>query len=175
MENPRRSFRETNLVLQLIYKSQIKSKTVISWSSWKKKEGFFWSVYFVWRNCFNICVLSQFIVYWIHFQSIHTFTYQKTLLLTLFCFFWKSSKAFSVSFKRPIFDVKVSVVGFLSEIRWIAKWNSKLIIYFLLPPVFRVGRNKWDQKIEKFQVWFFSINAFFYHQAKAVGWFLGFN
>ena len=134
MENPRRSFRETNLVLQLIYKSQIKSKTVISWSSWKKKEGFFWSVYFVWRNCFNICVLSQFIVYWIHFQSIHTFTYKKTLLLTLFCFFWKSSKAFSVSFKRPIFDVKVSVVGFLSEIRWIAKWNSKLIIYFLLSP-----------------------------------------
>ena len=28
---------------------------------------------------FNICVLFQCTVYWIHFQNIHTFTYQKTL------------------------------------------------------------------------------------------------
>ena len=33
MENPTRSFRETNLVLQLTWESQIKSKTVMSWSS----------------------------------------------------------------------------------------------------------------------------------------------
>ena len=31
----------------------------------------------------KICVLSQCIVYWIHFQNMHTFTYQKTLLHTL--------------------------------------------------------------------------------------------
>ena len=34
-------------------------------------------------NFFNICVLSQCIVYWIHFQNIHTFTYLKTFLHTL--------------------------------------------------------------------------------------------
>ena len=39
MENPTHSFRETNLVLQLMQESQIKSKTVMSWSSQKKKEG----------------------------------------------------------------------------------------------------------------------------------------
>ena len=35
-ENPTYSFRETNLVIQLIEESQIKSKTVMSWSSPKK-------------------------------------------------------------------------------------------------------------------------------------------
>ena len=39
MENPIYSFRETNLELQLRQESQIKSKTVISWSSRKKKQG----------------------------------------------------------------------------------------------------------------------------------------
>ena len=36
-------------------------------------------------------------VYWINFQNIYTFTYQKILLHTLFCFFLKWLKAFSVS------------------------------------------------------------------------------
>ena len=38
-------------------------------------------------------------MYWIQFQNIHTFTYKKTLLHTLFCLFLKSSRAFSVSLK----------------------------------------------------------------------------
>ena len=46
-ENPTHCFREKNLVLQLIQESQIKSKTVMSWSSLKKKEGIFCTVYFV--------------------------------------------------------------------------------------------------------------------------------
>ena len=41
MENPTHSFRETNLMLQFIQDSQVKSKTVISWSSRKKKGGIF--------------------------------------------------------------------------------------------------------------------------------------
>ena len=69
-------------------------------------------------NFFKICVLSQWIDYWIHFQNLNTFTYQKTLLhivlyeyihtlyncyihtihtLLLCCLFLKSLKAFSVS------------------------------------------------------------------------------
>ena len=63
----------------------------------RKKKGIFWSVYFVWKKFFfNICVLSHRIVYWIYFQNIRTFTYQKTLLDILFWLFWKSSKAFIV-------------------------------------------------------------------------------
>ena len=50
------------------------------WGSRKKKDWSFCTVYFVKGNFFNICVLSECIVYWIHFQNIHTFTYQKTLL-----------------------------------------------------------------------------------------------
>ena len=47
IENPTHSFREMNLVLQLIQESQIKNKTVMSWRSQKKKEGIFCAVYFV--------------------------------------------------------------------------------------------------------------------------------
>ena len=47
MENPEHSFRETDLVLQLIEEPQIKSKTVMSWSSRKETEGFFGTTYFV--------------------------------------------------------------------------------------------------------------------------------
>ena len=36
-------------------------------------------------------------VYWINFQNIYTFTYQKALLRKLFCLFLKLSKAFSKS------------------------------------------------------------------------------
>ena len=41
MESLTHSFRETNLVLQLIQESQIKSETVMSWSPRKNKEGIF--------------------------------------------------------------------------------------------------------------------------------------
>ena len=50
MENPKHSFSNPNLVLQLIKKSQIKSKTVMSWSMRKKKEGILCTVYFVRRK-----------------------------------------------------------------------------------------------------------------------------
>ena len=48
---------------------------MISLCSRKKKQGIF-------GKSFLKFVLSQCIVYWIHFQNIHTFTYQKTLLHT---------------------------------------------------------------------------------------------
>ena len=48
----------------------------------ENREHFF-TLYFLWSNFFNICVISQCIVYWIHFQKIHTSTYQKSLLHTL--------------------------------------------------------------------------------------------
>ena len=52
MEKLKHCFRETNLVLQLIYESEIENKTVMSWRSRKKKEGIFCNVYFVIRKFF---------------------------------------------------------------------------------------------------------------------------
>ena len=52
MKNLTHSFTETKLVLKLIEKSQIKSKTAVSWSSRKKKERIFCNVYFVRRKFF---------------------------------------------------------------------------------------------------------------------------
>ena len=49
MENLTRSFRETNIVRQLI-ESQIKSKTLMSWNSRKKKEDIFCNVNLICRN-----------------------------------------------------------------------------------------------------------------------------
>ena len=64
------SFRHMKLVLQLI-------------SHERKQIAFFVPFILSEGNVFNICVLSQCIVYWIHFQNIHTFTYQNALLHTL--------------------------------------------------------------------------------------------
>ena len=50
MGNPTHNFRETNLELQLMYKLQVKSKTVLSWCSRKKKEGNFCIAYFLGRK-----------------------------------------------------------------------------------------------------------------------------
>ena len=100
MENTPHSFRETNLVFQFIWELQIKSKAVMGWRSKKKQRAFFVTSILPKGHFFNICVLSQCIVYWIHFQNIHTFTYQKALLHTLFYLFLKSLKTVSVPLNR---------------------------------------------------------------------------
>ena len=63
MENPTYSFRETKLVLQLISKSQIKSKTVMIGARKRKKRGNFVPFISSKGNFFTICVLSQCIVH----------------------------------------------------------------------------------------------------------------
>ena len=47
----------------------------------------------------NVCAPSQYIVYWIHFQNIRTFTYQKHYFKHFFACFSNHGKAFSVSLK----------------------------------------------------------------------------
>ena len=49
----------------------------------RKNRAFFIPFILSEDNFFKICVLSQCIVYSIHFENIHAFTYQKTLLHTL--------------------------------------------------------------------------------------------
>ena len=60
----------------------------MSWSS-RKQEGIFVPFILSEGDSSNICVLSQCIVYLIHFQNIHTFTYIKALPPTLFLLVFK--------------------------------------------------------------------------------------
>ena len=50
----------------------------------RKTRTIFCTVYFV-IFLYRLFVLFQCIEYWIHFQNIDTFAYQKTLFQTLFC------------------------------------------------------------------------------------------
>ena len=68
----------------------------------RKKRAFFVPFILSTWTFFEICVLSQCIVYWTHFQNINNFTYQKTLLHTLFCLLFKS-KVFSVFLTKAKF------------------------------------------------------------------------
>ena len=95
MENLTHIFRETNFLLQLIKESQIKSKTVISWKSRKKKVCLFCTVYFVQKKCFKHLCFISFVFYF----GMYTFTYQKTLPHTIFCLFLKLSKPLHASLK----------------------------------------------------------------------------
>ena len=96
-------FTETNLVLQLIEESRIKSKTVMSWSFRKKKRGHFLYSLFCRKEIFSdLCFISMCIV----LNKLSEYTYilknkhilhTKNILHTLFCLLLKLSKAFSVS------------------------------------------------------------------------------
>ena len=76
MENPTHSFREMNFANKLEVK--------LWWvGTCKRKDRVFFVAFILSEgNFFNICALSRCIVYWIHFQNIHTFASQKTFLHT---------------------------------------------------------------------------------------------
>ena len=91
----------------------------MSCSSWKKKEGIF-CIILSEGKFFHICVLAQCRVYWIHFQNIHTFTYQKTLLHALLllllkiveclrCILHKYGNKYHNTTKMKPVDVKSSI------------------------------------------------------------------
>ena len=82
----------------IFFPNKQKKGKLMSWSSQnKKKRAFFVPFILSARNFLNICVLSQCIVYGVHFQNIHTFIHQKTLLIHFCCLFLKLLKPFSVS------------------------------------------------------------------------------
>ena len=95
-KNPTHSFRETNLVFSSHMNCNWKVKLWWVGARKGKKRVIFVPFVLSEGNLFNIYILSQCMVYWIHFQNIHTFAYQNTLLYTLLLMFLKSSKAFSV-------------------------------------------------------------------------------
>ena len=97
IENTTNGFRDTNLVLQLIYESQIKSKTAMSWSSRKKKRAFFVPFVLSEGNIFKICVLYQYIHSVLNTLSIYVLLHiKKHYFLHFCCMFLKSLKVYSV-------------------------------------------------------------------------------
>ena len=73
------------------YKNR-KFKVKLWWVGARKRKKWAFFVPFILSegHFFNICVLSQCVVYWIHFQNIHTFPYQKTLFCTLLLLVFKT-------------------------------------------------------------------------------------
>ena len=67
-------------------KSKKKQKKNVWVRACERKRGQLLYRLFVRRNFFNICILSQCIAYWIHFQNTNAVTHQKTLLHTLLLF-----------------------------------------------------------------------------------------
>ena len=96
---------------------RIKRKTVMSWSSRKKKEGIFVPFILSEEIFFNICVLSQSVVYWSHFHNIKKDTAWS------FCYFF----LFSFTFLST-FVLKYWIECFFSDLR--NKRNSWFILCF---------------------------------------------
>ena len=78
MEKLTHAIRDTNLGLQLIYESPIKNETVMSWSSQKKKECIFCSVYFASRKFLNFIITMYSVLNkiseYVYFYESKTFT-----------------------------------------------------------------------------------------------------
>ena len=104
MENPTHSFRETNLALQLIQESQIKRKSVMSWSSQKKKESIFCIVYFVRRNFFlHLSFVSMYSV--LNTLSEYTYLYiSKNITSYTFLLLFKIVESLQCILKRYFLD-----------------------------------------------------------------------
>ena len=136
MENPKHTFTEMNLLLQLVEESQIKSKTLMRWSSRQKRSAFFVTFILSQGIFFNICVLSQCIVYWINFQNVYTFTYGKKLLYTLLQLVFKIIESLQCILKIsrkygqlwllvPLlcFQQKHVLIEYLADGKWTGEWE----------------------------------------------------
>ena len=111
----------------------------------KVKESFwghFLDLLFCPKGICNICGPAQCIVYWIRFQNIYTFTYQRTLLHTVFLLVIKIVKnrqcilkdlkpiggVTDETFKRLFDAKKLLCPNFKKIISWMtkSKWNKNL-------------------------------------------------
>ena len=72
----------------------------MSWSSPKKKKGIFVPIILPEGNFFKNYVLTKCVVYWIHLQNMHTFTYKKKSLHTLLLLVAKIIKNFQCMLKE---------------------------------------------------------------------------
>ena len=114
---------------------QIKSKTLMSWSLRKKKNAFFVKFILSERRFFIIWDLYQFIImYWINFQNIYTFTYQKSLLYTLLRYVFKIVKNLdSILLLNAYLSTRFSVLWFSCD------QKSHMVFSFGLVHSFRLS------------------------------------
>ena len=88
-ENATRTFKRETLCFSLYWIRQLKVKLCRVGARDRKKRSCFVTFFLSKGNIYNICVLSQCIIYWINIQNIYTLKYQKTVLNELFCLFLK--------------------------------------------------------------------------------------
>ena len=86
----------------------------MSWSLRKKKVGIVCTVFFFTQRKFFLTFV--FYLYWIYFQNIHTFTYQKTLLYKLFCLFLKFVKSLQCILKKYLRNVWATLTYFIRSL-----------------------------------------------------------
>ena len=100
MENPHTVLERLTLCFSW-YKNRQLKKTVMKWSPQKKREGIFYTVYFVQRKIFlNLCLLSLYVKCIEYTFRIYILLLIKKHYFIHFCsLFLKSPKAFSVSLK----------------------------------------------------------------------------
>ena len=97
MGNYTHTFRKMNLQFSSYKNWELKIKLWWVGACETKKGVFFVTFTFCEGNFFNICILSQCILYW-NFQNIYTFYISKKhYFIYFFCSFLKSSKALSGS------------------------------------------------------------------------------
>ena len=76
MKNPTHSFKRRTLCFSSYKNGKLKVKLWWVWASERKKRAFFVPFILSEEIFFNICVLSQCIMYyWLHFQNTYAFTY----------------------------------------------------------------------------------------------------
>ena len=110
------------------------------WAHAKKKKKFFLPFILSKGNVFDICVLSRCIVYWIHFQNIHTFTYQKTLLHTPFCLFFKIVENLQCNLKFVRYGISTilyslherKLVYAVQDVTTMTNWLTKCNIFWCI-------------------------------------------
>ena len=116
-------------------------------------------------NFFNICVLSQCILYWINFQNIYTLTYQNELLRTFFCLFLKSLKAFSLPTSLVFALVSRYGLHYKDEMKFIKTNQAVAIIAWWTD-------QGWGISITTMMSWSFYGNRGFEKIGGSLNWFI---
>ena len=104
MENPHTVLERLTLCFSW-YKNRQLKKNCDEMELAKEKRGHFLYCLFCPKEIFFEFVSTLFVckVYWIHFQNIHTFTYQKTLLHTLLLLVFKIAESLQCILKIIVF------------------------------------------------------------------------
>ena len=90
-----------------LYKNcELKVKLWWCGSRKRKKSAFFVTFTLSKGNFFNIWILSQCMVYWINFQNIYTFTYQRALLYTRLLLVFKIVESLQRILKQKLLSWK---------------------------------------------------------------------